>query len=341
MTRSTFDTTRAAHAPTPLDRLSKVASDTPGRLFYWPAERHCAGPAAALTRRFQPRSTVLQVALVRLIRTWIDIISEQPAIVRGLLLIVFLASLSLYLLGIASVVAASRIAAVATTTPVTVRVEQTVLVIATEVAAEETPEPTATATVVVPVQQLLRATSTPAGSVTATPTLEPTPTQARNVPRIVAPPEPSVAPAKPQIQLSPVTTPGTGTPTTRTPAAGSPTVVGTGTRTGSPVPGAPPLLVPVGTQPAGGLRPSVGTPGEAEPNAPSATPTVRLGAPVVVGSPVPAGSPPAGAPPAIAPTAAAPTPAPPAVQSPQPASPATPQAPAKPVLNAPTATPSR
>ncbi|HEY3107759.1 MAG TPA: hypothetical protein VGL23_03350 [Chloroflexota bacterium] len=243
------------------------------------------------------------------------IIADQPATVRGLLLVLFLASTSLYLLGLASLVAASRIAAVPTETPPVSTVEQTVIVLATEVAQQATAAATDTPAAE-PAIVLLRASPTASGPVTATPTLEPTPTQQRALPRIVVPPEPSVAPVRAPIQLSPVVTPGTRAPG-GTALPGTP---GNGTPRGSPGPG---LMRPVAT----------GTPTPYDFDQPGSPPTatIRLGQPAPVGSTpaAPAGAGATGTPagpglPPGAPLPATPTPAPPGQVVPAKPAPATP-----------------
>lgn len=229
--------------------------------------------------------------MVRLIRTWIEIIAEQPAFVRALLLVLFLAMLSLYLLGIASLVAAARYtplaAAAPTATSPAAAVERTVLSLATQIAVNHTPTivptlPPATATVLAVV---VRESPIAAGTPTRTPTLEPTPTQVRAPARIAPPPEPSIAPIRP-IAPAPIVIPSpllTGTPRTGTP---SPAASGTPRAT----------LTPIGTirsatgTPAGTRSPIAGTatvirtPGVGG-TAMTPTPTVRLGGPTPVGLP--------------------------------------------------------
>ena len=241
------------------------------------------------------RSVELQIGLVRLVRTWIDIIADQPALVRGLMLVLFLSMLSLYVLGIASLVAASRLAPaaaagqIAVTTPA-LAVERTVLSMVTQIAELETPtpQPLASPTVIAGAAVIFaepRDTAIPGGKPTITPTLEATPTQVRTIVRIAPPPEPSVAPSRP-IAPAPIVVPAplhTGTPLANG-FQGTP-VFGTSSRTPTAIfrpstPGTPtPAATPAGTRSA---APTVGLDQDETPVAP--TPTVRLGAPISVGT---------------------------------------------------------
>lgn len=173
-----------------------------------------------------------------------------------------LGTTSLYILGLASAVIASRVAAVPTEEARVITVRQTVVVMATEIAAS-LPTTTATSTFEpLPTVQLrlTRVGVMPAaGAPTAT--LEPTPRQYSPPARIVTPTEPP-RPASGTVTFVP------GTPR----ASGTPSISGNGTPTVTPTPGSP-----VPTK-AGGV--------------PTLTPTIQLGAPSPIGTPLPGGVPP-------------------------------------------------
>jgi hypothetical protein len=153
------------------------------------------------------------------VRAWIGIIADQPPSARALLLVLVLATLALYALGLASVVLAARLAAPPTrpegTRPPALAVQPSPSPLATALPDEPpeatatpfaaTPTPAATAEAQrLPTSTLVPSSPTPAVTPTRTATLEPTPTQ-DSAPTYVPPSEPT-APPRPTRQ-SPTSTP--------------------------------------------------------------------------------------------------------------------------------------
>ncbi|HEV8637652.1 MAG TPA: hypothetical protein VG370_25820 [Chloroflexota bacterium] len=255
------------------------------------------------------RAIALQLALVRLIRVWIDIVADQPPAARALLLVLFLATLAMYALGLASVVVAARLAAIPTEEPTARVVRQTVYEMATAI-ADQTPELTPTpalpaagpagAALASPPPESTEPTRTPTPGDTPTPTatLEPTPTQYR-APAWISPVEPTLAPRPVRPTAPGQTDPPavTANPATQTAIARTPTRPGGASptptvRLGGPSPRPEgtrtPLLpttpspvgtpgTPVGRQtppPSGGLPTLTPTPDQDD-ETPSATATPR------------------------------------------------------------------
>jgi hypothetical protein len=146
--------------------------------------------------------------LAGLVRAWVDIVAELPPIARMLLLVLFLATLALYVLGIASMVLVARLPSVPADEPVRAVIRPTAVAVVPAVGIED-PEPTETPppepSAVAAPQAAARPSPIRVGGV-ATPTevLEPTPTQDS---RPVATPRPT----------APAVTPPPTQPAVRTP----------------------------------------------------------------------------------------------------------------------------
>src|SRR5262245_48771208 len=180
----------------------------------------------------------LQLALVRLIRAWVDIILDQPPAARALLLVLFLATLAMYALGLASTFVAARQTAFPTAAPIIRVVEPAAP--EESPAAENTPPPTATpppaaaapppavaaaapaADATRPAADRPTRTATPVGSVTPTATLEPTPSQDSVTAPLRPPPETQLeATRAPLATRPPTSTPAPARPAVPAPVAGA------------------------------------------------------------------------------------------------------------------------
>jgi hypothetical protein len=165
-----------------------------------------------------------------LLRTWIGIIAHQPPFARALLLVLVLATLAMYVLGLASVVIRARLPSSA---PVDEEVRRIVWPTSLAAPAAEVPDPTEAPVASTPTARvspvpartpLLR--SAPSAGM-PTPTLEPTPSQDTAAVATRPLPSPTGSPAvtpRPSVTAARVPPSTVGEPPPRAPAPSSGTL---------------------------------------------------------------------------------------------------------------------